>query len=103
MSAAGFRRSTRNFRNEPFNERISHCLSEDRQAMRYLILMTALLFPTALFAQSAPTFEVFGRAGLVKLWDDESNIGVGPSIGGGAGVRLPNGVGVEGLFERHTN
>ncbi len=70
--------------------------------MRYLILFGALVFPTALYAQS-PTIEIFGRAGLVQLWDDEGNIGTGPSIGGGLGVRFPVGVGIEGLFERHTN
>lgn len=71
--------------------------------MRYLILLATLLVPTALFAQSAPTIELFGRAGFLTLWDDEGNIGTGPSLGGGAGIRLPIGIGIEALAERHSN
>lgn len=39
----------------------------------------------------------------MKLWDDEGNLGIGPSIGGGAGIKLPHNIGIEGLVERHTN
>jgi opacity protein-like surface antigen len=71
--------------------------------MRYLAILFVLLYPALLSAQTSPSAEVFGRAGLVKLWDDEGNLGTGPSIGGGAGLRLTHGIGIEGLAERHTN
>jgi opacity protein-like surface antigen len=71
--------------------------------MRHAALLVILLFPAVLSAQTTTSPEIFVRAGLVKLWDDEGNIGIGPSIAGGAGIRLPHGVGIEGLVERHTN
>ena len=71
--------------------------------MRHAALLVILFFPAVLSAQTTTSAEIFVRAGLVKLWDDEGNLGVGPSIGGGAGIRLPHGIGIEGLVERHTN
>jgi opacity protein-like surface antigen len=71
--------------------------------MRHAALLVTLLFPTVLSAQTTTSPEILVRAGLIKLWDDEGNLGIGPSIGGGAGIRLPHGIGVEGLVERHTN
>jgi opacity protein-like surface antigen len=71
--------------------------------MRQAIFLVTLLFPAVLSAQTPPSPEIFVRAGLVKLWDDEGNLGIGPSIGGGAGIKLPHNIGIEGLVERHTN
>jgi outer membrane protein with beta-barrel domain len=74
------------------------------QAMRHAhaVFLTFTLFPAVLSAQTTSP-EVFVRAGLVKLWDDEGNLGTGPSIGGGVGIRLPHGIAIEGLVERHSN
>jgi outer membrane protein with beta-barrel domain len=71
--------------------------------MRHLVFALFLFFPAALSAQPRVSPEVFGRAGILQLWDDEGNIGAGPSIGGGAGIRLPGGIGLEAIVERHTN
>ena len=71
--------------------------------MRHAALLVILLFPTVLSAQTTVSPEIFVRAGLVKLWDDEGNIGTGPSIGGGAAIRFPHGIAIEGFVERHTN
>jgi hypothetical protein len=57
--------------------------------MRHAAFLVTLLFPAVLSAQTSTSPEIFMRAGLVKLWDDEGNTGIGPSIGGGAGIRLP--------------
>jgi opacity protein-like surface antigen len=71
--------------------------------MRYLAFVSVLLlFPTLLAAQSTHSPEIFVRAGTVYLWDDEGRIGSGLLIGGGAGIRLVHGIGIEGLFERHV-
>jgi hypothetical protein len=71
--------------------------------MRILALLFVVLVPTTLAAQTTVSPEVFVRGGLVKLWDDEGNIGTGPSVSGGGGVRLPHGIGLEGYVERHVN
>ena len=71
--------------------------------MRQAAILLTLLFPTVLSAQATTSREIFVRAGLVKLWDDEGNLGIGPSIGGGAGIKLPHNIAFEGLVERHTN
>lgn len=66
--------------------------------MRYLaFLFVLLLFPTLSSAQVTHSPEIFLRGGLVALWDDEGRIGNGPSIGGGAGIRLNHGIGIEGF------
>ena len=71
--------------------------------MRYLAFVSVLLlFPSLLSAQSTHSHQIFVRAGVVNLWDDEGRIGSGPSIGGGAGIRLVHGIGIEGLVERHV-
>jgi len=71
--------------------------------MRHAAFLVILLFPGLVSAQTTTSPEIFVRAGFVKLWDDEGNLGIGPSIGGGAGIRLPHGIGIEGLVERHSN
>ena len=72
--------------------------------MRDVALIAALLFfPPLASAQVPPSPEILARIGGVKLWDDEGNLGTGVSVSGGAGVRLPHGVGVEAVFERHEN
>ena len=71
--------------------------------MRRLLFSLFLLFPSLLNAQTGVGPEVMGRAGIVQLWDDEGNIGTGPALAGGVGVRLPGGFGAEALVERHTN
>jgi hypothetical protein len=71
--------------------------------MRYLAFVSVLLLvPSLLAAQSTRSPEIFARAGIVNLWDDEGRIGSGPSIGAGGGIRLGHGVGIEGLVERHV-
>lgn len=71
--------------------------------MRYpAFLFVLLLFPTLVSAQVTHSREIFLRGGLVALWDDEGRIGKGPSIGGGAGIRLHHGIGIEGLVERQA-
>ena len=71
--------------------------------MRYLAFVSVLLLvPSLLAAQSTHSPEIVVRAGIVNLWDDEGRIGSGPSIGGGAGIRLVHGIGIEGLVERHV-
>jgi len=74
-----------------------------RHAALLVTLLFTLRFPAVLSAQSTTSPEIFVRTGLVQLWDDEGNIGIGPSIGIGAGIRLPHGIAIEGLVERHTN
>ncbi|MCM3878623.1 MAG: porin family protein [Vicinamibacterales bacterium] len=71
--------------------------------MRHLTFLAILLFPALLSAQTTTSPEIFVRAGLVKLWDDEGNLGTGPSFGGGAGIRLPIGIGIEVIAEHHNN
>ena len=72
--------------------------------MRYLAcFFVLLLFPTIVSAQVLHSPEVFMRAGLVALWDDEGRIGNGPSIGGGAGIRLAHGLAIEGIAERQAS
>ena len=71
--------------------------------MRYLAFVSVLLLvPSLLAAQSTHSPEIFVRAGIVNLWDDEGRIGSGLSISGGAGIRLVHGIGIEGLVERHV-
>jgi hypothetical protein len=70
--------------------------------MRQAAILLTLLFPTVLSAQPTTSREIFLRAGLVKLWDDEGNLGIGPSIGAGAGIKLPHNLGIEGLVDRTT-
>jgi len=64
--------------------------------MRILILLAGLLFPALASAQS---FELFALTGVVQLWDDEGNLGVGVPIGAGVGFRSPHGWGIEALVE----
>ena len=52
--------------------------------MRACFLLGVLILSPA-FA-SAQSIEVFVITGLVQVWDDEGNIGVGMPIGGGVGV-----------------
>jgi opacity protein-like surface antigen len=64
--------------------------------MRLALLAGAILFPALAFAQS---LEVFVVTGVLQLWDDEGNLGVGVPIGGGVGLRWPRGWGIEFLAE----
>ena len=48
---------------------------------------------------SAQSVEVFATTGVVQLWDDEGNLGVGVPIGGGVGFKSPHGWGIEALAE----
>jgi hypothetical protein len=61
-----------------------------------ILLVLACLLPLPVAAQ---TFEFFATAGAVQLWDDESSLGVGATIGGGGGFRSPHGWGVEALVD----
>jgi opacity protein-like surface antigen len=63
---------------------------------RFLLLAVIILAPAI---ASAQTVELFGMTGGGHVWDDEGRIGFGMPVGGGAGFRLPNGWGIEGLFE----
>jgi hypothetical protein len=55
-----------------------------------------LCIPTLASGQSV---ELFATTGVVKLWDDEGNIGAGVPIGGGVGFKWPRGWGIEVLAE----
>jgi len=65
-------------------------------AMRILLSIALTLSPVLASAQS---LEIFATTGVVQLWDDEGNIGLGVPIGGGVGFRSPHGWGIEGLVE----
>ncbi|HUP39477.1 MAG TPA: hypothetical protein VM115_05125 [Vicinamibacterales bacterium] len=65
--------------------------------MRTFILLGGLILSPTL--ASAQSIEVFATTGVVQVWDDEGNIGVGMPVGGGVGFRSPHGWGVEGLAE----
>jgi opacity protein-like surface antigen len=65
--------------------------------MRIFFLLLALMLSPVL--ASAQSIEVFATTGVVQLWDDEGNIGVGVPIGGGVGFRSPHGWGIEVLAE----
>ena len=65
--------------------------------MRCSVIIIALILSPA-FA-SAQSIEVFATTGVVQLWDDESNLGVGVPIGGGVGFKSPHGWGLEVLAE----
>lgn len=62
-----------------------------------IALSIALILSPAL--SSAQSLEVFGSTGVVQLWDDEGNLGVGIPIGGGIGFRSPHGWGIEALAD----
>lgn len=64
--------------------------------MRILSFVAIILFPAVASAQS---LEIFATTGVVQLWDDEGNIGLGVPIGGGVGFRSPHGWGIEVLAE----
>ena len=64
--------------------------------MRMFLLATVILFPAFVSAQS---IEVFATSGVVQLWDDEGNLGLGIPIGGGVGFRSPHGWGIEAVAE----
>jgi opacity protein-like surface antigen len=64
--------------------------------MRILSFVALILSPVLASAQS---LEIFATTGVVQLWDDEGNIGVGVPLGGGIGFRSPHGWGIEGLVE----
>jgi opacity protein-like surface antigen len=59
-------------------------------------VLALILFPVLASAQS---IEIFATTGVVQLWDDEGNIGVGVPIGGGVGFKSPHGWGIEALAE----
>jgi opacity protein-like surface antigen len=65
--------------------------------MRLVFLLGALI-PAPVLA-SAQSIDVFATTGVVQLWDDEGNLGVGVPIGGGVGFRSPHGWGLEALAE----
>lgn len=64
--------------------------------VRVFGLMALILSPALSSAQS---LEIFATTGVVQLWDDEGNLGIGVPIGGGVGFRSPHGWGVEVLAE----
>jgi len=64
--------------------------------MRILLLVGLILSPALVSAQS---IELFATTGVVQLWDDEGNLGVGVPIGGGGGFKSPHGWGIEVLAE----
>jgi opacity protein-like surface antigen len=64
--------------------------------MRIFLLLVLILSPTLASAQS---IEVFATTGVVQLWDDEGNLGVGAPIGGGVGFKSSHGWGIEVLAE----
>ena len=66
--------------------------------MTVRILTISLLLSVPALA-SAQSVEVFATTGVVQLWDDEGNIGVGVPIGGGVGFKWPGGWGIEALAE----
>jgi len=65
--------------------------------MRIFFSLLALILSPVL--ASAQSIEVFATTGVVQLWDDEGNLGVGVPIGGGVGFRSPHGWGIEVLAE----
>lgn len=65
--------------------------------MRTCFLLGVLILSPA-FA-SAQSIEVFATTGVVQIWDDEGNIGLGMPVGGGIGFKSPHGWGVEALAE----
>ena len=66
--------------------------------MTVRILTISLLLSIPAFA-SAQSVEVFATTGVIQLWDDDGNIGVGVPIGGGVGLKWPGGWGIEALAE----
>ncbi len=64
--------------------------------MRIFLLAALILSPALASAQS---LEVFATTGVVQLWDDEGNLGLGAPIGGGVGFKSPHGWGVEVMAE----
>src|SRR5687768_4639758 len=66
--------------------------------MTVRILLFVAIFLSPVFA-SAQSLEIFATTGVVQLWDDEGNIGLGVPIGGGVGFRSPHGWGIEVLAE----
>lgn len=64
--------------------------------MRIFLLVALILSPVLASAQS---IDVFATTGVVQLWDDEGNLGVGVPIGGGVGFKSPHGWGIEVLAE----
>ena len=64
--------------------------------MRMLAVALVLSVPALASAQSV---EIFATTGVVKLWDDEGNIGAGVPIGGGIGFKWSRGWGIEALAE----
>lgn len=61
-----------------------------------ICIAALVLFPSFTSAQS---IEVFATTGVVQLWDDEGNLGLGVPIGGGVGFKSPHGWGIELLAE----
>ena len=62
-----------------------------------IFLLAALIFSPAV--ASAQSRELFAATGVVQLWDDEGNLGVGVPIGGGVGFKSAHGWGIEALVE----
>jgi opacity protein-like surface antigen len=65
--------------------------------MRLLLFLSAIILAPAI--ASAQAIEVFAMTGGGHVWDDEGRIGFGIPLGGGVGIRAPNGWALEGLFE----
>jgi opacity protein-like surface antigen len=65
--------------------------------MRIFFLLGALILSPA-FA-SAQSLEIFATTGVVQLWDDEGNLGIGAPIGGGVGFKSSHGWGIEAVAE----
>lgn len=64
--------------------------------MTMRIFFTLILLPAVASAQS---LELFAHTGVVQIWDDEGNIGIGAPIAAGVGFKSPHGWGIEVLGE----
>lgn len=64
--------------------------------MLMFLVTILILSPVPVSAQS---LELFATSGLVQFWNDESNLGLGVSVGGGVGFKSPHGWGIEVIAE----
>lgn len=66
------------------------------RTLRVVLLAGIIAAPAHASAQSV---EVFAASGVLRLWDDEGNLGAGVPVGGGLGFKWPNGWGIELLAD----